>query len=55
MAYIYDPAIAARKKKNAAIFRETTKFIKDGGYVTPSGRRMPIDYTRMDEAEFESK
>lgn len=39
MAYIYDPAIAARK----------------GGYVTPSGRRIPFDYTRMDEAEFESK
>lgn len=46
----YDPAIAARKRKNAAIFRETTRFIKEGGYVTPSGRRIRFDFTKMEEA-----
>ena len=48
MAYkIYDPAIAARKQKNADIFRETTKYIKAGGYTAPSGKKIQFDYSRM--------
>ena len=43
----FDPAIAARKQKNADIFRETTKYIKAGGYTTPSGKQIQFDYTRM--------
>lgn len=43
----FDPAIAARKQKNADIFRETTKYIKAGGYTTPSGKKIQFDFTRM--------
>ena len=43
----FDPAIAARKQKNAEIFRETTKCIKAGGYTTPSGKQIHFDFTRM--------
>ena len=43
----FDPAISARKQKNADIFRETTKYIKAGGYTTPSGKQIQFDYTRM--------
>ena len=43
----YDPAIAARKMKNANIFRETTEYIKNGGYTTPSGRQIKFDFTEM--------
>ena len=43
----FDPAIAARKQKNADIFRETTKYIKAGGYTTPSGKQIQFDDTRM--------
>ena len=47
MAYkTYDPAIAERKK-NAAIYRLTTKLIQSGGYTTPSGRHIRFDFTRM--------
>lgn len=43
----FDPEIAARKKKNADIFRETTKLIQAGGYITPSGKQIRFDFTRM--------
>ena len=39
----FDPEIAARKKKNADIFRETTKLIQAGGYITPSGKQIQFD------------
>lgn len=48
MAYkTFDPAIAARKKKNAAIFRLTTRLIRSGGYTTPSGKHIQFDFTKM--------
>lgn len=48
MAYkTFDPAIDARKKKNADIFRETTKYIRAGGYTTPSGKHVQFDFLRM--------
>ena len=48
MAYRpYDPAIAMRKQKNAEIFRETARYIKAGGYTTPSGRQIQFDFTEM--------
>ena len=48
MAYkTFDPAIAERKQKNAAIFNLTTKLIKGGGYTNPSGKRIPFDFTKM--------
>lgn len=48
MAYDnYDPAIAARKRKNASIFRLTNQLIHTGGYTTPSGKRIPFDFTEM--------
>lgn len=48
MAYkTFDPAIAERKQKNAAIFRLTTRLIQGGGYTTPSGRHISFDFTRM--------
>ena len=48
MAYkTYDPAIAERKKKNAAIFKLTTKLIQSGGYTTPSGKHIQFDFTKM--------
>ena len=48
MAYWnYNPEIAARKQKNADIFRETTRLIKAGGYITPSGKQIRFDFTRM--------
>lgn len=43
----YDPAIAARKQKNAAIFRETMRCINQGGYTTPSGAWIPFDFSDM--------
>ena len=43
----YDPAIAARKKKNASIFRLTNELIHSGGYTTPSGKRIQFDFTKM--------
>ena len=43
----FDPEIAARKQKNADIFRETTRLIKAGGYTTPSGKQIQFDFTRM--------
>lgn len=43
----YDPAVSAQKKKNAEIFRETTKYIREGGYTAPSGRKVHFDFTRM--------
>lgn len=43
----FDPAFAARKQKNADIFRETTKYIKAGGYTTPLGKQIQFDFTRM--------
>ena len=40
MAYkTFDPEIAARKKKNVDIFRETTSLIQAGGFTTPSGKQ----------------
>ena len=49
MAYrIFDPAIAERKRKNAAIFRETTSFIRAGGYTAPSGEAVRFDFSAMD-------
>lgn len=48
MAYkTFDPAIAERKQKNAAIFRLTTKLIQSGGYTTPSGKHIQFDFTKM--------
>lgn len=48
MAYWnYNPEIAARKQKNADIFRETTRLIKAGGYTTPSGKQIRFDFSRM--------
>ena len=47
----YDPTIAERKKKNAAIFRLTTRLIQSGGYTNPSGKRIPFDFTRMLQLE----
>ena len=48
MAYrTYDPAIVARKHKNAEIFRETTRLIQAGGYTTPSGKQNRFDYSGM--------
>ena len=48
MAYRpFDPAIARRKQKNAEIFRETARYIKAGGYTTPSGRQIQFDFTEM--------
>lgn len=43
----FDPAIAERKQKNAAIFRLTTKLIQLGGYTTPSGKHIQFDFTQM--------
>lgn len=43
----YDPAVTERKRKNAGIFRETTRLIKAGGYTTPSGKWIPFDFSRM--------
>ena len=43
----FDPEIAARKKKNADIFRETTSLIQAGGYTTPSGKQIHFDFTNM--------
>lgn len=34
----YDPLIAARKQRNADIFKETTDIIREGGYRAPSGK-----------------
>lgn len=48
MAYkTFDPAIAERKQKNAAIFKSTTRLIQAGGYTTPSGKHIPFDFTKM--------
>ena len=43
----YDPAIAALKRKNAAIFQSTTRCIKNGGYTTPSGKVIRFDLSDM--------
>ena len=43
----FDPAIAERKQKNAAIFRLTTKLIKDGGYTNPSNKHISFNFTKM--------
>ena len=43
----YDPAIDERKKKNAAIFRQTSDCIRRGEYATPSGRTIQFDFTDM--------
>ena len=43
----YDPAIAARKQQNEAIFLETVNYIRKGGYNTPSGAWKPFDYSDM--------
>ena len=43
----FNPAIAARKHKNAEIFRETARYIQAGGYTTPSGREVQFDFTTM--------
>ena len=47
----FNPAIAARKQKNAEIFRETTRYIQAGGYTTPSGREVQFDFTTMLQGE----
>ena len=48
MAYkSYDPAITARKRRNAEIFQETTRYIRAGGYTDPSGRLIRFDFTEM--------
>ena len=38
----YDPAVTAIKKRNAAIFKETTAAIKNGYYTAPSGARVEL-------------
>lgn len=43
----YNPAIAEQKKKNAIIFRETTKYFQAGGYTTPAGKEIRFDFTQM--------
>ena len=48
MAYkTFDPAIAERKQKNAAIFKLTTKLIQSLGYTTPSGKHIQFDFAKM--------
>lgn len=43
----YDPAVTERKKRNADIFRETSRFIKEGGYPSPSNGKIPFDFSSM--------
>ena len=43
----FNPEIAARKQKNADIFRETIQFIKAGGYTTPAGKQIQFDFAKM--------
>ena len=43
----FDSAIDERKKKNAAIFRQTADCIRRGEYTTPSGRTVQLDFTDM--------
>ena len=38
----YDPAVAARKKRNAEIFRETLSIIGKGFYTAPSGKTVTL-------------
>ena len=48
MAYkAYDPAIAARKMRNAAIFEETMKICRDGFYVSPLGKKVTLHNVPM--------
>ena len=43
MAYrAYDPAIAARKMRNAEIFQETMKICRKGFYLTPTGGKVSL-------------
>lgn len=42
MSYKYDPAIAARKRRNAEVFEETMKICRDGFYVSPSGKKVTL-------------
>ena len=41
----YDPAVTARKARNAEIFSETIAAINDGGYTAPSGK--VVDLPRL--------
>ena len=43
----FDSAIDERKKRNAAIFRQTADCIRRGEYTTPSGRAVQLDFTDM--------
>ena len=43
----FNPETAARKQKNAAIFRQTTRLIQSGGYTTPSGKHIRFDFANM--------
>lgn len=44
---MFDPEIARRKALNAAIFKDTTKIIREGGYTAPSGKRVTLSMDRM--------
>lgn len=46
-----DQTLAERRSMNAEIFRETTKYIREGGYTAPSGKRIRFDFTKMLEGE----
>lgn len=50
---IFDPAIAARKARNAEIFQETTDVIKRCSYIAPSGKQviLPSMQPMIDGAE----
>lgn len=50
---VFDPAIAARKARNAEIFKETTTVIRTGLYTTPSGKQinLPSMQSMLDGAE----
>lgn len=42
MPRVFDPAVAERKRKNTAIFNETTEVIRRGYYMSPSGRKVVL-------------
>ena len=43
----YDPKVTLIKKRNAEVFRETTKIIQSGYYTTPSGKRVYLNMQPM--------
>lgn len=53
MPRVFDPAVTERKRKNTAIFKETTNVIRRGYYTSPSGKKvmLPSFDTMIDGAE----